>query len=108
MDANATTSTVTALLLGPAGALALMVLGGRWLMQRLEKADEVRAARDADFKTLVADNTKAMLSMQSCADRLAEKVAENTAAVNRLANGTSHAEPSNPGIRVVGGAEKRE
>lgn len=94
-----TTSTLTTLLLGPGGALVLMVLGGRWLMARLEKADEVRASRDNDFKTLVTDNTRAMLAMEAALCKVSDRV-------QSLTNGLQR-EVTDPGLRAVG-TEKRE
>lgn len=87
---SASTSTVTALLLGPGGALVLMVLGGRWLMARLEKADEERKAAAARMETLVGDNTRAMLTMGHALESLAGKV-------EALKNGCNHREVTDPG-----------
>ena len=88
-------------LTGPAAALLVMGLGGRWLMQRLEKADEERKALVGEIKTLIADNTKAMTAMSECARALTTECRANTEAIVRLANGVGRHETDPAGLRVV-------
>lgn len=83
-------------LTGPFAALAVMVLGGRWLMTRLEKADEERKVLVAEIRTLIADNTKAMTAMSECARALTAECRCNSEAIARLTNSHNHHE-TDPG-----------
>ena len=87
-------------LTGPFSALLVMVLGGRWLMQRLEKADEERKTLVNEIRTLIADNTRAMTAMAECARALTAECRANTEALSRLSNGMGRHE-TDPGLRVV-------